>query len=480
MKRPRILVFATLLVALLLTSTLGSAQPAAPETTGTTVHLPLMLVNAPWRNPFGVQANPGHIVSTLVRQRAVELGVRWIRLDSVSWEKVQPTRDAPYDWSALSWFEQELIAANDAGLRPIVIVNDSPHWATINVPWPTSCGAIRADRFADFAALMAALAERYSKPPYNLHDWEMGNEPDVDPAFVPADAVWGCWGNRNDPYYGGEHYGNMLKAVTPAIRAADPHATIWLGGLLLNTYASTTPGHGNPERFLEGVLRAGAAPYFDIVPYHAHSVYQGRFKDHSGLNGGWTPYGGPAFGKPIYLRTVMAKYGVDKPLVLNEAALGICDSCTPTADFYQAQADHVARTFVRTLAADVDGAYWFTLDGPSWRYSGLLDQQRNPQPAFYAFETLITQLEGATLPPVPVDYGPGVEAYRFSKGGRVVDVLWAPQGGTYQVSVPLDKWIAAYPRNFSAPGSQPITPQIVGSEARLNVGFSPIYISRTR
>jgi hypothetical protein len=41
------------------------------------------------------------------------------------------------------------------------------------------------------------------------------------------------WGDISDPYYGGRYYGEMLMAVAPAMRAADPQVVIWLGGLLL-------------------------------------------------------------------------------------------------------------------------------------------------------------------------------------------------------------------------------------------------------
>ena len=65
---------------------------------------------------------------------------------------------------------------------------------------------------------MQQVAARYSKPEFNVHDWEIGNEPDMDPDFVPLDNGFGCWGDAQDPYYGGRQYGTMLQYVTPSIR----------------------------------------------------------------------------------------------------------------------------------------------------------------------------------------------------------------------------------------------------------------------
>ncbi|MDQ4076982.1 MAG: hypothetical protein M3220_12140 [Chloroflexota bacterium] len=422
------------------------------------------------------------IRNSTVKAHAEELGAGWLRLHSVSWKAVEPIQGGGYQWEALATFEQELLAAREAGLTPMVVVADSPSWATINVPYETSCGAIRADRFGDFANFMDALVKRYKRRPYNVHYWELGNEIDVDPRLVSSNSVYGCWGDIDDPYYGGEHYGNMLKAVTPAIRTADRKARVLIGGLMLSSYETTDPNLGHPEKFLEGILRAGAAPYFDMVPYHGHSVYYGRHIDHSGLDGGWTRYGGPALGKPAFLREVMAQYGVDKPLLFNEASLG-CEvrydpeCATPPEAFYQAQADHVSRMMVRTLSANVTGISWYPLSGSQWRHSSLLDESYAPKPAYWAYQTLIDQLSDSTLPPQSVVYdAEGVEAYRFTKSStHKVDVLWSVDGSPRTVSLPQQGFMAAYD-HFG----NPLVPSYVNGTVRFTVGFRTIYVHLQR
>ena len=357
--------------------------------------------------------------------RAEELNVGGVRLHRLHWRDVQPTEGSGYDWSGMRDFEDELRALYGAGISPIVIVHHSPRWATVR---PTSCAAVRRDKFGAFAAFMAAAVRRYKHPPFNVHTWELGNEPDVDPSLVPQDSVFGCWGDMQDPYYGGRYYGEMLKVVAPAIRAADPQARILIGGLLLDKPLSLDPGPNKPSLFLKGILEAGAAPHFDVVPYHAYPVYDGLRVDYDLHAPHWAPWGGWTLGKARYLRQMMAEYDVDKPVYLDETALGCsnkvypCDP--PPAAFFQAQADYVARTFTRAQSEQIGGLTWYTLNGPGWRNTGLLTETDERRPAFYAYKHLATRLlyakyEGA------VDYGPAIEGYGFFKANVRVHVLWS-------------------------------------------------------
>lgn len=94
---------------------------------------------------------------------------------------------------------------------------------------------------------MGQLVARYRDPKYDVRHWELGNEVDVDPSLVAPNNGFGCWGDIKDPYYGGRHYGEMLKVVAPAIRAANPAAKIWFGGLLLDLPNTASLGAGAPS-----------------------------------------------------------------------------------------------------------------------------------------------------------------------------------------------------------------------------------------
>jgi hypothetical protein len=437
-------------------------------------HLPLVGTSYPWSSPFSVESNTK--VTTTLASRADELQVGSMRLHRLYWRDVQPTEYGGYDWSPMSDFEQELRELAAFGIQPIVIVHHSPRWATVE---ESSCSAIRQDKFIDFAAFMAAAVHRYKVPEFNVHHWELGNEPDVDPSLVPADTVFGCWGDDDDPYYGGRHYGEMLKVVSPAIRAADPSAKILIGGLLLDRPTDLVPSVGEPGLFFKGILEAGAAEHFDMVPYHAYSTYSGVDIDYDlDPRHLWTSMGGLTLGKARFLRQTMAEYGVHKPLLLNETALGCMSKyyqCTPPPqDFYKAQADHLVRSFVRARSENVGGLTWYTLNGPGWREGGLLDGSYGRRPAYVSYRHMIQRLTPSHYERA-ADYGPGIEAHSFAKAGSRIHIVWSRDKAVHTIRVPQDALIRVFDRD-----GNPIPPTPSGAMFKLSVGFSPVYLELRR
>ncbi len=461
------------------------AQPAAHTPAGDgayEIYLPYMASHDLWQSPFGVESNRTLTAGSPHLAHVDALGgASWIRLgaERISWRELQPTEGGPIQWDLLASFESELRALKTINAIPEIVITDSPRWATIE---PTSCGAIRSDKFAAFADFMRQLVERYSTEEFNVHHWELGNEPDVDPHLVAIDNGYGCWGDMDDPYYGGEQYGEMLKVVTPVIRAADPTAKVWLGGLLLDSPNSeeTNPGRGRPELFLQGILEAGAAPYFDILAYHLYPPYLNVMYDHDNdLGGRWDSLGGGVLGKARFLRGIMQQYGADKPLFLNETSLMCPDIiggypvewCSPpSASFFDMQADHVVRAFVRGVSEDIMGFMWYTLDGPGWRNTGMFNSDQTPRPVYFAFQTLTQQLAGTTYA-APADYGTEIEGYEFAQATRLVQVVWAKHDTTHTILIPESIFEAAYDQNGTA-----ISPTLVGSNYELTIQFTPIFI----
>jgi hypothetical protein len=437
------------------------------------VRLPLVQNEYPWVSPFAVESGT-QVVGTIL-DRTQELGVGSIRLHRLHWRNVQPTEQSGYDWSTMSGFEDELRALAGAGVTPIVIVHHSPRWATIAA---TSCAAIRRDKLGAFAAFMTAAVSRYKDPPFNVHHWELGNEPDVDPSLVIRDSVFGCWGDIHDPYYGGRYYGEMLKVVSPAIRSADPQAKILVGGLLLDKPVSLEPGADKPALFLKGILETGAAPHFDIVPYHAYPVYDGLRVDYDLQAPNWAPWGGWTLGKARFLRQIMDQYDVDKPLFLNETALGCADehyNCDPPPDdFFQAQADYIGRTFARAQSEKIGGLTWYTLNGPGWRHSGLLTPLDERRPAFYAYKNLATRL-ALTKYEGTADYGSAIEGYSFVKANVRVHVVWSKDTVADTIRVSRYSLLHAFGRD----GNE-IFPTLIGDRYHITVGFSPVYLELVR
>jgi hypothetical protein len=400
-----------------------------------------------------------------------------------------------------------------------VVIKDTPYWALDPVKARdadgnlTSCGAIAEDYFDEFASFVSQVVARYNTTEFNVLDWELGNEPDVDPTAVPKDFAFGCWGDKTDPYYGGEHYGRMLKAVAPAIRQVDSRARIWIGGLLLNSpatgssssmsalifedietfrntpYVATEINAGLPELFLKGILEAGAAPHFDIVAYHWYATYWDflapgtRYDWDLYPQNQWYSWGGGTVGKARYLRQTMTAYGVDKPVVLNETGFGCKEDQTycaaPDNLFFESQANHLIRYFVRGLSEDVGGFIWYTLNGPGWRNVGLLDGSSPPMPrnSYTAYQQLSRILQFARYR-YAVNYDPDIEAYAFRSGTQHVHILWAREDQTVQFFIPTNKFIRAERWDGTVIYEHPNLPPQIGSNYQLEVGFSPIYLVR--
>jgi hypothetical protein len=432
--------------------------------------LPTVKVNSPWHSPFGTESNLPWLADSNITQRGIELKVGWTRMGTrVSWRSLQPEEGDSIDWSKLSEFEKEIKSLKAAGITPVVIINDSPSWATVE---PTSCAAIRTDKFPAFENFVRKLVNRYKDSEFDVHAWELGNEPDVDPRMVRDNNVFGCWGDIEDKYYGGEHYGEMLKVIGPAIKETDPLSKVWFGGLLLASPNTTIPGLGKPELFLKGALEAGAGPYFDVLAYHWYPGYRQQKVDHD-LLGYWESYGGGTIGKTKYLREMMAEYGISKPLVLNESNL-MCVSTSkcdpPDDDFFEMQANHLVRSYVRGLSEGVTGISVYTLNGPGWRHTGILDEAGNPRPAYSAYKELIRQLD-RTRYSKKVDVFIGVEAYAFISGNQEVMVAWSYEDFQSTVAIPKQKFVKAISRSGT-----PINANLVGENYEITVGFEPVYI----
>lgn len=414
---------------------------------------------------FGVEINNGRVAATAAQAQAAN--VSWVRYGGILWSDIEAAPGAR-DWSRLSSADAELQTLAALGATPIVIVRMTPAWAQ-KVPGST-CGPIRADALDDFASFMRELVTRYSNPPYNVKYWEIGNEVDVDPALVPGDSGFGCWGDQNDPYYGGGYYAEMLKQIYPAIKQANPEAQVIIGGLLLDCDPTNPPAGKDcaPARFLEGILQNGGGAAFDILAYHAYAYWNPATVDWDREHVHWKHRGGALLGKLDFLRTVLNQYGVSKPILMNEGGLLCYPSGIPCAEadpgYYNDQASYAVRLYSRALANDVLGAVWYTLNGPGWRDGGLLDAAQAPRPAYQTLQFMANRLADARYAgPLSNEV---LEGYAFRTGATTYQVYWTKNDSRVEITLP------AGTRAVYNQTGQPITP--AGSS--VTVGFEPIFI----
>jgi hypothetical protein len=284
---------------------------------------------------------------------------------------------------------------------------------------------------------MHDLVARYSAAPYNVRYWEIWNEPDVDPSLVGPIEGYGCMGDAHDPYYGGGVYAELLKRVYPAIKQANPDAQVLIGGLLLDCDAAN-PIAGKDctgSRFLEGILRNGGGAAFDIVSYHGYAFWTGKNEDWDNTNPAWKPRGGVVLGKLKLIRETLAQYQVDKPIFLTETGL-LCYRSNPYCkeNFFNAQASYLIRVYSRAWANGIPTAIWYTLEGPGWEQSGLLDANQMPRPAYRTLTFITGLLQQATYDG-PRSNGT-VEGYAFRRGATRYEFYWTNDNASVRLPLP--------------------------------------------
>ncbi len=161
------------------------------------------------------------------------------------WAGIQPAPDA-WDWG-----QADLMvgAANARGIAVTALLNSTPGWATggeaIASP-PDS-----PDTFGNFAG---TVADHFAG---RIAAYELWNEEN-------AVQFWKSGPQGPQP----DRFADLLKAAYPRIKAADPGATVVMGGLspTINFFSITK----NPVDYLNNVYAAGGGGSFDAVAFHPY------------------------------------------------------------------------------------------------------------------------------------------------------------------------------------------------------------------
>jgi hypothetical protein len=364
-----------------------------------------------------------------------ESGAFWFRRNVVLWHEVEP-QEGMRNWEVLSKLEGELSKSSQSGLEVILIVRGTPAWAQMISG--SNCGPILPDKLDAFADFMHELVTRYSAPPYNVHYWELGNEPDVDPALVPPDFPFGCWGDQTDLNYGGGYYAQMLKAVYPQIKAADPDAQVLVGGLLMDCNP-LYPGEGRackPTRFIEGVLADGGGEFFDGISFHAYDYYAAPF---TYRNDNWqssSAITGPVLvTKSNYLRGLLDTYEISGKFLMNTEFGLLCgrDGSEPecqSEEFQLSKASYAIQANAYALKEGLKANVWYSLTG--WRGTGLVDKEMIPYPVYDAFAFNSVRLNQAVYIKEIYVYA-GVKGIEIMQGDHREWILWAVDGSEHLI-----------------------------------------------
>ncbi len=408
-----------------LTRTPGS--PTAPRTP--TITLTPSPTPTPLDGLFGAQAYQSDL-EPLWDGTLTEAGVSWVRVEAF-WRDLEPADTTPpsYNWRSL---DTMLDGVRVGRMKPLVVVYTKPAWAAT-----TSCGPVDKASLGQYADFVGALVERYDgdgvadapgRP--NAHDWEIENEPDFAPGETAERDYGSCYGN--DP----AAYGEQLRAAHQAIKAADPGARVVFGAVAYDRF------RGNPDfdppgpfsfSFVRDVITAlkqahGSEPgwpFFDVLGFHNYNDYRNNWDGEDGMEP-------EIVGKAARLRAdqlrVPGEFDLSQlPLLASEMGIasGPDDTFTWRNETYQAA--YVGQVMIRSAAARLHAAIWFTTadratgqcgDPYAWLTHGLLRsrfvadrlqscspsplpgyaavQPFEPKPAVTAFRTMGVLLSRAT------------------------------------------------------------------------------------
>jgi hypothetical protein len=416
----------------------SGAVALAEGSAGEPIFLPFLFRGTIPDSLFGIDL--GAINASNGLNEMVSAGAQWVRRGGYLWPSVEPNKN-DRNWSAVASIETELATATSHGLKTILVVQNAPAWALKNPGFP--CGPIKAEEFASFANFMKDVVTRYSQPPYNVEYYEIFNEPDAPPGMA-ENQVFGCWGDVNDPqYFGGEYYGQMLQAVYPVVKAADPSAKVVLGGILLDCDPVNPPNDssGNKKdctlsRFLEGVLKSGAGSSFDVLSFHTYDYYVSGFPRQYGnpnWYSSWETTGPAVVNKLAYLRNLLGQYNVpEKEWIATEVALVCNDHCD--GSYESTKAAFVVESYVYAAIEGLKGNIWYDVFG-SWKNNGLLKNDLTPLPAYRAYKTVQNQIAAATFKREVKDFA-DVRVFEFDRGDRLVWVVWSLKLEDRSVNLP--------------------------------------------
>jgi hypothetical protein len=323
-------------------------------------------------------------------------GINYIRFDLI-WEEIEKVKGR-YVWGR---FERVMAKIKQHDIRPILILDYN------NKLYDPEAGGIRSDEARDgYANFAAAAVARYNQQMRGII-WEIWNEPNSDGSWKPK---------RN-----ADEYMALLKRAVPAMRKADPTATVINGGILELSWSVT-------QAYLERCFQLGLLDQVDGLGVH---LYGGRINT----------YPERIIQELADLRRRMAAYGAraDYPILNTEFGAKLEEYAILKGLRPEMQELGHAETYVRMyllgLLENLKMNVWY-----EWRTKGefsghaILNSDGSPRQAYTAIANLTAQLSGYTLAMRIDEFGTDDFVLVFEKGAQRKLVAWTA-GGAHAVSV---------------------------------------------
>jgi Cellulase (glycosyl hydrolase family 5) len=203
------------------------------------------------------------------------MGSKLARFD-FAWSVIEPTPGA----FNVTNLDTSVSEAQARGQQVVAMIGYAPSWAN---------GGHSDDKYppvnaSDYGNIAGRIAAHFG--PMGVHVYEIWNEPNLGHVF---------WKTGADP----AKYAQLLQAAYPAIKAADPQATVLAGatafvGAYNDGHCDGTIDGGievvngindeNAINFMQGVYANGGGLYFDAWSHHP---YDSRANNWTGPCSGW-------------------------------------------------------------------------------------------------------------------------------------------------------------------------------------------------
>jgi hypothetical protein len=343
-----------MLFALQITNTTPDTQPATPIAVDMRTNKFGTEVDSEFKDYRGADA-------------IVDAGFGWYRHMQIDWARYEVTPgeyiSAPSAWDAA--LDAGIARATAAGLQTIIVIRNSPAWATTS--GVAGCASITPSAYISFANFINWVAARYKHAPYQVLHYELGNEPD-DVTKPPNTTEVGCWQHASD-------YVDMLKVVYPVVKLMHPKITLMNGGLVdLGDWAH--------EFITSGVK------YVDALAYHAYDyIHAGKAM--------WDGATDPVYPANYLQRLKLIRSWLadstkpNIPIYMNEGAAIAGDPTPSDDDLVRIQAYFAAFMTAQMIGEKLEQYSWWVSYGmPSSYGTSVTDGD----PYYYVTNTLHTAL----------------------------------------------------------------------------------------
>lgn len=301
-------------------------------------------------------------------------GIKWIRA-SVDLSQVEPQAAGQLDAGYLAQLDSEISAARSAGLSVMLELDRAPYWASADPAKYTDAAGPHWNKYwaytdpRDYANIVAAVVTHFKA--LGVGAYELWNEPN-NPSFWPSGPSAAA-------------YTTLLKAGYPAVKAADPAATVVMGGL----------SNKGSYAFLQGMYAAGARGSYDVANFHIYPEGDPA----NCLTVAGRPYEG-SFCLLQGLHSVMQANGDASPVWVSELGWSTCtqdpycysqtDQANWITSAYQMLAGSAYAFVKAAFVYQMRDLYWDTSNA-AWDSSlGLLNRDFSPKPAYAALKAVAT------------------------------------------------------------------------------------------